>query len=131
MNIRTIDLRDYQKLITFWKVHYFVNIMDNLERFELFLMKNPNLSIFAEEKGEIIGTALGSFDGRRGYIQKLVVHKDFRGKGIGKKLIKEIVKRFKVLGVLYIPISCETENVKFYEKCGFKKTKQVPMNMNL
>lgn len=37
----------------------------------------------------------------------------------------------KQLGVLYIPINCEEESVSFYEKCGFKKTKQVPMNINL
>lgn len=131
MLFRTIKLKDYKKLILFWKAHYFVRGIDSLNYFKLFLEKNPNLSILVENNGEIIGTVLGSFDGRRGYIQKLVVHKDYRRKGVGKRLVKEILKRFMALGVLYIPINCEEENVPFYEKCGFKKTKQVPMNMNL
>lgn len=105
--------------------------MDSLERFKLFLKKNPNLSLLAQVNEEIVGTILGSFDGRRGYIQKLVVHKDCRKKGIGRKLIKEVIKRFKALNVLYIPINCEQDTMTFYEKCGFNKTNQVPMNMNL
>lgn len=131
MKIRTVKSDDYQNLISFWKSHYFVNEMDNLERFKLFLKKNPNLSLIADDKGKIVGTALGSFDGRRGYIQKLVVHRDFRKTGIGKALIDEILIRFNKLDILYVPINCDVENIGFYKKCGFKKTKQVPMNINL
>lgn len=131
MNIRTIVLEDYSKLIEFWKKNYFVNEMDNFERFQLFLKKNHNLSVLMEDNGKIIGTVLGSFDGRRGYLQKVVTKKDARRKGIGEQLVKEVIKRLRALGVLYIPINCEEETVPFYEKCGFKKTKQVPMNMNL
>jgi putative acetyltransferase len=81
MNIRTILLSDHQKLIPFWKENYFITEMDNYERFKLFLEKNPDLSFLAEENGEIIGSVLSSFDGRRGYLQKLVVRKSMRNKG--------------------------------------------------
>lgn len=131
MGIRTITLEDYQKLIDFWRKNYFVNEMDNFERFKLFLEKNPLLSVLCEDNGEVIGTVLGSFDGRRGYLQKVVTDKSTRKKGVGKQMILEVIKRLKSLSVLYIPISCEEENTGFYEKCGFKKTKQIPMNMNL
>lgn len=125
---RLIKLDDYRRLIQFWKTHYFVRGIDNLRYFKLFLEKNPNLSILAEENGEIIGTVLGSFDGRRGYIQKLVVHKDSRRKGVGQQLVKRVVNKLQKAGVLYIPISCEKEVVPFYEKCDFKKTGQVAMS---
>ncbi len=131
MKIRTIILDDYQNLVPFWKKNYFVNEMDSFERFKLFLDKNPNLSVLMEDEGIIVGTALGSFDGRRGYLQKVVVDKKVRKGGIGKQLVEEVIKRLKSLGTLYIPINCEEDNVGFYEKCGFKKTKQVPMNINL
>ncbi|MFA6532759.1 MAG: GNAT family N-acetyltransferase [Patescibacteria group bacterium] len=131
MEIRAITLNDYERLIDFWRKNYFVNEMDNFERFKLFLEKNPNLSVLCEDKEKIIGTALGSFDGRRGYLQKVVTDKTNRKKGVGKQIILEVIKRLRSLSVLYIPISCEEENVGFYEKCGFKKTKQIPMNMNL
>lgn len=131
MQIRTISIDDYSKLVSFWKKNYFVNEMDDVNRFKLFLDKNPDLSVLMEDGGKIIGTALGSFDGRRGYIQKVVTQKDFRKKGVGKQLVTEVIKRLKALGTLYIPISCEESNVKFYGKCGFQKTTQVPMNRTL
>jgi N-acetylglutamate synthase len=131
MNLRTIIIKDYEKLVPFWKKNYFVTEMDSLERFKLFLKKNPGLSVLMEEDGKILGTALGSFDGRRGYLQKVVTDKDLRQKGIGKKLVEEVIKRLKSLGALYIPINVEEYNVTFYEKCGFKKTAQIPMNKDI
>src|SRR3989344_8179012 len=122
MKFRPIKLSDYPNLIYFWKNHYFVNELDDYERFKIFLDKNPNLSILAEEKDNIVGTALGSFDGRRGYIQKLVVDKNYRKQGIGQKLIEKVTKKLQSLGALYIPVSCEMENVSFFEKSGFNKT---------
>jgi len=130
MKVRAIVIGDYNNLVSFWKKNYFVNEMDSFERFKLFLNKNPDLSVLMEDNGKIVGTVLGSFDGRRGYIQKLVIDKNHRKKGVGKQLVEEVIKKFKSLGVLYIPISCEEENEAFYNKCGFKKTKQIPMNIN-
>lgn len=131
MKVRTIVLHDYPNLVSFWKENYFVNEVDNIDRFKIFLDKNPGLSVLMEDKGVIIGTVLGSFDGRRGYLQKVVTDKNTRHKGVGKQLVGEVIKRLRALGVLYIPLSVEEKTVTFYEKCGFKKTKQVPMNVNL
>ncbi|MFA6081202.1 MAG: GNAT family N-acetyltransferase [Patescibacteria group bacterium] len=131
MIIREITIFDHDNLISFWKANYFVNEMDNKKRFELFLEKNHDLSFLAEENGIILGTALGSFDGRRGYIQKVVVDRLYRKKGLGQQLVKKVIKKLQILGVTYIPISVEEEKTHFYENCGFKKTKQIPMNMNL
>ncbi len=131
MTFREIDIQDYERLIPFWKENYFVNEMDSYERFKLFLEKNPNLSILAEDDGVIVGTALGSFDGRRGYLQKVVVDKKLRKKGLGQQLVEKVIAKLQTLGTIYIPINVEQEFVHFYENCGFKKTTQVPMNINL
>lgn len=130
MTIRTMTVNDHKSLIPFWKEHYFNNTMDELPSFTLFLDKNPDLSFIAEEAGEIVGTVLGSFDGRRGYIQKLVVHKGKRKQGIGRKLLETAIQKLLSLGVTYIPISSEPENVAFYEKMGFKRASGTAMNFS-
>ena len=130
MNLRTIAFSDYDQLIPFWRENYFVSEMDSAERFKLFLEKNPDLSVLIEENERIIGSALGSFDGRRGYIQKVVTSKELRKRGIGKQLMNEVIKRLRKLGVLYIPINVENELVGFYEKNGFKRTEQTPMSIS-
>ena len=131
MTIREITISDYDNLITFWKANYFVNTMDSRDRFELFLEKNFSLSFLAEEEGVILGTTLGSFDGRRGYIQKVVVDREYRKKGFGQQLVQKVIEKLRLLGATYIPISVEVENVHFYENCGFKTTRQVPMNIEI
>ncbi len=130
MTFRKIVIEDHGILIEFWKSHYLVNEMDSFERFKLFLEKNPDMSFLAEEDGKIVGTALGSFDGRRGYLQKVAVDTESRRKGLGQQLVKKVIEKLRELNALYVPISVEQELVSFYEKCGFKKTEQIPMNTN-
>ena len=105
--------------------------MDSLIHFKLFIDKNPDLSVLIEENGEIIGTALGSYDGRRGYLQKVVTSKNSRKKGVGKQLVNEVVERLKTAGALYIPINIEKELIPFYEKCGFVEKDSVSMSRDL
>ena len=130
MIFRTITIKDHEQLIPFWKDNYFFNELDEYEPFKLFLEKNIGLSFLAEDNGEIVGTVLGSFDGRRGYIQKLVVRKDYRKQGLGKQLIEKVIMALQKAGALYIPINAEEKFVSFYEKCGFKTTTQVPMSIS-
>lgn len=131
MIIRDLSIRDYDELTRFWRVNYFVGEIDSVDKLKTFLEKNPKLSVVAIDGAKIVGTALGSFDGRRGYLQKLVVAKDYRGKGLGRKLVDEIIKRLRSAGATYIPIAVEESLVPFYTECGFKKTNQIPMNLNL
>jgi N-acetylglutamate synthase len=130
MYIRPITFKDYDNLLPLWQENYFANEMDEYPQFELFLSKNPGLSLLAEEDGKIIGSILGSYDGRRGYIQKLVIDKTYRRKGIGKQLMLALIEKLHETGVLYIPLAVEPELLPFYLSCGFKQTTQIPMNMS-
>ncbi len=130
MLFRNITIEDYKKLIPFWKTNYFVTKMDGFEKFKLFLEKNPGLSILIEDDGNIIGSALGSFDGRRGYLQKVVIAKDLRRRGLGQQLVKKVIKKLRAVDALYIPIGAEEELVPFYKKCGFKETHQVSVSIS-
>ena len=131
MQLRTITLDDHKKLIPFWGGNYFVTEMDNISHFQLFLEKNPDLSVLIEKNGEVIGTALGSYDGRRGYIQKVVTSKKSRNQGIGRQVVLEVIKRLKSTGALYIPISVEPELISFYKKCGFVRKDSTSMSLEL
>jgi predicted N-acetyltransferase YhbS len=119
MKLRTIVTEDYPRLISFWKENYLITEVDTEEHFSLFLDKNKDLSILAEDEGEILGTALGSYDGRRGYLQKVVISKKTRRQGIGKRIVQEVCQRLKKAGAVFIPISVDKTLIPFYESCGF------------
>ena len=122
MKFRAITIEDYPKLIEFWKTNYLITPLDEFERVKLFLEKNSGLSLLAQEdSGEIIGTVLCSFDGRRGSLQKVVVNKIYRGKGLGQKLVKQVVAKLQSAGATDIRFNIAEELVPFYEKCGFTK----------
>ncbi len=127
MKIRNITIEDYPKLIEFWKTNYLLTPLDEFDRVKLFLEKNFQLSFLAEEKGQILGTVLSSFDGRRGSLQKLVVSKEHRGKGIGKELVMDAVKKLQEAGAIDIRFNTAEELVPFYEKCGFIKDSRPSM----
>lgn len=57
--------------------------------------------------------------GKMGHIEDIVVNEDFRGLGIGYKIIKHLVNQAKKNGCYKVSLSCKENNIKFYEKCGF------------
>ncbi|MDO8610828.1 MAG: hypothetical protein Q7R95_09880 [bacterium] len=50
---------------------------------------------------------------------------------VGQQLVKKVIEKLRMLGTTYIPISVDEENTHFYENCGFKKTKQISMNIEI
>lgn len=58
----------------------------------------------------------GSSDG---YIQDLVVRSDYRGAGIGRRILKFLVTESRKRGLSWIGLIAEPGTSKFYEKEGF------------
>ena len=51
------------------------------------------LGILAEKKGGVIASAIGGYDGHRGYIYYLAVLPEFQKKGVGSEILKKIEKK--------------------------------------
>jgi len=90
------------------------------------------IHLVAEERGKIIGY-LSAFlikfrVGGEGELSELVISDKDRGKSVGSKLVKELLKIVVNKGVDYVQVTTSKENkkaIEFYKKCGFKKSKQV------
>jgi len=53
------------------------------------------------------------------HIEDVVIHEDYRGKGLGKKLIN--IAKYECSECYKIILNCTEEMVYFYEKNGFQK----------
>lgn len=100
------------------------------EYFELALDK---IFFVAEEDGKIIGLIVGyPLDKKSVYLDLLTVHKDARGKNLGKRLLDEFRKELKKKGLkdyfLIAPNSNE-KTLNFYRKNGLKEGKRYTLFM--
>jgi len=61
-----------------------------------------------------------------GHIEDIVVHKDYRGKKYGKKILESLLSVAETYNCYKVILNCKESNIGFYEKCGFEK-KEVEM----
>lgn len=97
---------------------------DAPEQIEKKLQRDRDLFLVAEADGEIIGTIIGGFDGRRGLIYHLAVAASFRGQGIGSRLMDEVEVRLRAKGCIRCYLLVKVDNdeaVVYYEKRGWKR----------
>ncbi len=80
------------------------------------------LAAGAFENGRLIGMGRVLSDGvSDAYIQDVVVTPEFRGRGIGGKLVMFLVEELEKRGVDWIALAGEPGTEKFYSKLGFEK----------
>jgi ribosomal protein S18 acetylase RimI-like enzyme len=72
-------------------------------------------------EGRIVGMGRVISDGASdGYIQDVVVFPEFRGRGIGREIIRRLTDRCVDAGLTWIGLVAEPGTQKFYEKLGFQ-----------
>jgi ribosomal protein S18 acetylase RimI-like enzyme len=72
---------------------------DSREATAFYLARNPSLNYLAEENGKIIACAMCGHDGRRGYLQHVIVETEYRGKEIAHTLIEKCLRNLELIGI--------------------------------
>lgn len=78
--------------------------------------------LYMEDKDEIIGAVIMNKTHMKGYIPEnilvyIAVHRDYRGKGLGKELMNEAIKSSK--GNIALHVEADNPAVHLYKKVGF------------
>lgn len=55
-----------------------------------------------------------------GYMEDIIVHPNYRNKGIGVRLVKELLREAELFGLEMITVSYEENKKNFYKACGFQ-----------
>ena len=126
--------RDYDAVIELWHsagpgVH--IGVSDTRQEIARKLERDPDLFLVAEEAGQIVGTVIGGFDGRRGMVYHLAVAVRHRGNGIGTALMNELESRLKAKGCLKYYLQITSDNVdvvNFYEQLGWQRSPHIFMS---
>ena len=85
--------------------------------------ENPDVYFFtAREDGRIIGYISAEIILDEGYIMNIAVIPGFRGRGVGKALVRHLIRHFEN-DLKFITLEVRTSNVaaiSLYEKLGFE-----------
>jgi len=118
---------DFSQVITLWQnagpgIH--LRRSDSKAEIVKKLRRDPDLFLVAETAGQIIGSVLGGYDGRRGMVYHLAVDTTYRNKGIGAALMNELEKRMKQKGCIrsYLLVTRDNADaIRFYQHRGWEQ----------
>jgi len=127
LRIREFTLDDYDAVLALWRqagpgVH--LRTSDSRAEIAKKQKRDPDLFLVAEKDGQLVGTVLGGWDGRRGLAYHLAVDPAYRGRGIGRALMAELERRFRAKGCLRYYMLVARDNaaaLAFYERLGYER----------
>jgi RimJ/RimL family protein N-acetyltransferase len=127
IQLREFRLTDYEQVSAVWqRAGLSPRPSDSKAEVAKKLTRDPDLFLVACDGNRVIGTVIGGWDGRRGYIYRMAVLPDCQRRGVGRSLIEELEKRFRVKGVLAINLNYDPDNPgagAFYHSLGYEDRK--------
>lgn len=125
MIVREFAMSDFARVWQLWQAcHIDLGPNDTPERLAIKLERDPDLFLVAEEGEAILGTVVGTWDGRVGWVYNHAVEPRCRRSGIGSTLAKEVEQRLKSKGATEICLLVAQNNLNaqdFYEAQGFRE----------
>ena len=115
---------DFEAVTILWQASGLHNpSIDGLDSLHDLCERNPGLFLLATEDEQIVGSVIGTFDGRRGYIYHVAVHPGSRRKGYATALLREVERRLWAMGVQKVRFMVSKSNesaLAFYRTLGFQ-----------
>lgn len=99
--IRVMTPADYDAVLALMQNTPGISLRDadSREATERYLARNPEMSFVAHGAGRVIACVMCGHDGRRGYLQHLLVLPDYRRQGIAQALIERCLGALEQLGI--------------------------------
>jgi len=93
------------------------------------LIRGSHCFLCIYEDKNVVGMGRAISDGvSDAYIQDVTVDKDFRHRGIGRRIVEKLITRLEMDGIGWIGLIAERDSYPFYRPLGFTvMEKAVPM----
>ncbi len=124
-NIRQASEADYYAIIDLWGragLSYEPYRRDSPHAFQQQLRIYGDCTLVVEVNGKIVGTLLGTHDGRRGWVNRLAVDPAHQKQGIATQLIEKIEKVFHKKGIAIFCAFVNVDNAPSratFKNCGY------------
>jgi len=119
---KTIKTAPIEELIQLYKeAGWWASSYDNEPEFLNYIVKDSALFVGAFLDKKLIGMGRALSDlASDAYLQDIAVLTEFRGKGIGKKIIQTLIETLKENNVDWIGLVAQPGTFSFYKELGFE-----------
>jgi GNAT superfamily N-acetyltransferase len=124
--VREIRASDGNELRRLWAAVGFRSLGDDDRSLTRLARRNPGLVLVASEGGRIVGSALGAFDGRRGWIYHVATAESHRRQGVASKLVERVEAGLADLGCPKVSVNVGEERADgraFWKARGYAVAK--------
>jgi GNAT superfamily N-acetyltransferase len=129
MEFRRATPDDAESILRLWKDSGASMLaIDEVEQVRRVVVNPAAVLLLAEAEQKIVGTLLGTFDGWRGNLYRLVVHPRWRRQGIGRELVRQVEHVFRTWGVRRITALIEVDRpwaAEFWTSVGYPRDEHV------
>lgn len=125
--IRQFKPEDYDRIISLWRsadLPVRPEGRDSHKKVNEQIRSGSTILLVAEWNGKIVGTVLGTHDGRKGWINRLAVDSAYRRKHIANRLVSEVENWFEENGLEVFACVIESENtisMELFKKLGYEE----------
>jgi ribosomal protein S18 acetylase RimI-like enzyme len=131
MRIRPATLADTAPLIGLWAAAGLKFRHDDVPaELAAVLTRDPDLVLVAEDADGLAAAVFGTFDGRRGWVNRLATRSAGRGRGYASALLAELERRLGAKGCRKVNLLIEPENepvTSFYRHRGYAEDQLIFM----
>lgn len=124
--LREMTMKDYPAVLALWQQTpgICVRDADSAAATERYLQRNPGLSFVVCDEGRLVGCVMAGHDGRRGYLQHLLVLPAYRQRGIARQLVNACLDALLAQGIAKSHIEVLNDNAgarQFWQKIGWQE----------
>ena len=107
---------------------------DEVEYVRRVTQNSAAIFLLAVAEGEIVRSILGTFDGWRGNMYRLVVRPSHRRHGVGRQLVRKVEKTFSEWGVRRITVLVEIDRpsaMEFWSAVGYPRDEHIVRHVRM
>lgn len=121
--VRELRGVDGGALRALWEACGFRSLGDDDLSLARLARRNPGLVLVAADAGRIVGSALGAWDGRRGWIYHVATTESHRRRGIATRLVDQVEAGLRDLGCPEVRVNVGEDNTGargFWQSRGYE-----------